>query len=186
MAIRWTRGAFQNDLAAIDTSRLRVVNREYAAAIADKMLGDQAGLGSETDVGELQISQLNGCFEALVVGGAAPSEVCFERELVWVAPLVHNGFFRWLSNHATHEYVIVSAVDPARKLLVRAVGGQDVALRYHLQGAHFGDNLMRHLRENGYLSTGLTDVNFELDDEGRPVVGGRDIREACRLSRRRS
>ncbi|MES1156837.1 MAG: hypothetical protein ABUL73_03560 [Alphaproteobacteria bacterium] len=161
-------GVFVQDLAAIDTTRLRVVNQDYATAIADKLLGDQAGLGSEAALGAMQISQLNGCFDATVVGATAPTHVCFDHELVWVAPLVHNGFFRWLTNHVTHEYVIVSAIDPARKLLVGSVGGHAVSLRYHLQGAHFGDDLMRHLRENGYLNRGLTDVNFELDDAGRP------------------
>ncbi len=161
-------GAFEEDVAAIDTARLRIVNQDYATAIADKMLGDQAGLGSEATLGALQISQLNGCFDALVVGAAAPARICFDRELVWVAPLAHNGFFRWLTNHVTHEYVIVSAIDPSRRFLVRAVGGRPVTLRYQLEGAHFGDYLVRHLRENGYLSVGLTDINFELDDEGRP------------------
>ncbi|MES1200890.1 MAG: hypothetical protein ABUS57_05520 [Pseudomonadota bacterium] len=161
-------GAFEQDLAAIDTSRLRIVNQDYATAIADKMLGDQAGLGSEAELGAMQISQLNGCFDATVVGATAPAHVCFQHELVWVAPLIHNGVFRWLTNHVTHDYVLVSAIDPSRKLLVRAVAGRPVTLRYQLEGSHLGDDLMRHLRENGYLSQGLTDINFELDDAGRP------------------
>jgi len=60
------------------------VEPDYATAIVTKMLGDQAGLGLRSRIGAMQISQLNGCFEATVVGATAPSHVCFDRELVGV------------------------------------------------------------------------------------------------------
>jgi len=159
---------FDKDVAPIDTKKLRVVNGVYAVRIADKLLGEQQGLGSQVDLGRMHISQMNGCFEATTLGALAPQKVCFEHELVWVAPLVHSGFFRWFTNHATHGYVLVSASDPERKLLVTAVNGNPVDLRYMAEGAHWNDYLIRHLRGHGYAGFGLTEPTFELDDAGKP------------------
>jgi len=84
------------------------VNQDYATAIADKMLGIQAD-GSEAELGAMQISQLNGCFES-DCGPAQrrPRMSASTRELVWVAPLVQTASSAWASNHVTHDYVIVS------------------------------------------------------------------------------
>lgn len=159
---------FIDDVAPVDTRRLRIVNEDFAKQMADKMLGEQAGLGSRVRVDRMQIAQLNGCADLRNVGTQQVRQACFEHELVWVAPVVHSGFFRWLNNGHTEQYVIVSASNPTRKFFVDQVGGQRLRLRYHLHGAHFGDYIVRHLRENGYLNRGLTDINFELDDSGRP------------------
>jgi hypothetical protein len=43
----------------------------------------------------------------------------------------------------------------------------DVRVKYQPE-AYFGSNLHRHLYLNGYLTTGLTDYTFEIDDEGTP------------------
>ena len=161
-------GTFSADVAAIDTQRLRVVGSEFATRQADTMLGERQGLGSQVTIGEMNISQINGCFAVRQAGSNQTTRQCFEHELVWVAPLVHSGFFRWLANDVTHHYVIVSASDPSRRFLVEEVNGQRLTLRYHNSGAYFGDYLQRHLRNNGYLTDGLTDHNFELDDQGRP------------------
>lgn len=159
---------FSADVAPVDTTRLRVVNEAFATQIAEKMLGEQSGLGSQVRLDTMHIAQLNGCATIRQVGSSTDEEVCFEHELVWVAPAVHTGFFRWASNRSTHHYALVSASDPTRKFLVSHVGGEELNLRIHYRGAHFGDYLRRHLRENGYLTRGLTDFNFELDDQGRP------------------
>lgn len=159
---------FGVDVAPVDTTRLRIVNAAFATQIAEKMLGEQPGLGSQVRLDTMHIAQLNGCATIRQVGATADEEVCFEHELVWVAPAVHSGIFRWLSNRATHQYALVSASDPTRKFLVDHVDGEELHLRIHYRGAHFGDYLRRHLRENGYLTRGLTDFNFELDDHGRP------------------
>lgn len=159
---------FSADLAPIDTRRLRQVNAAYAAQLADKMLGEQQGLGSQVNIDTMNISQMNGCFRVRLVGTATRQQLCFEHELVWVAPLVHSGFFRWLTNGTTHGFALVSAGDPSKRYLIDEVNGTPVSLRYQVSGAYFGDDLKRHLRSSGYLTSGLTDFNFELDDQGRP------------------
>ena len=45
--------------------------------------------------------------------------------------------------------------------------GKEIKLRY-LETACFGDKLLRHIRNSGYRTTGLTDMSFELDESGRP------------------
>lgn len=159
---------FTDDVAPVNTQRLRIVNEAFAQQIADKMLGEQSGLGSQVEVDTMHIAQLNGCFDLTNVSTRQAQQACFEHELVWVAPVVHSGIFRWIKNRHTEQYAIVSASNPTRKFFVNKVGSNELRLRYQLRGAHFGDYLVRHLRENGYLNRGLTDFNFELDDSGRP------------------
>jgi hypothetical protein len=159
---------FSSDVAAVDTSRLRVVGEPLAQQIMDKMLGDQSGLGSQVSLGDVNITQLNGCFSFKVVGAANPQRECFTHELVWVAPMVNSGLLRWMSNGTTHEYALVSASDPTRKFFITEVNGKPLNLRYMLDGAYFGDYLERYLRTSGYMSQGLTDYSFELDDQGKP------------------
>jgi hypothetical protein len=159
---------FKQDVATIDTTRLRVVSESYATQIADKLLGEQPGLGSTTDLDKPHISQINGCFTVKTVGSDVREKICFKHELVWIAPLKHSGFWKWMSNRTVRQYAIVSASDPSRRWLIEEVNGKPVTLKYHMHGAHFGDYLERHLRENGFLTDGIYDTSFEVDDSGKP------------------
>jgi hypothetical protein len=86
-----------------------------------------------------------------------------------VAPLVHSTFFRWLSykEEGTSGYVKVSATNPDDVTLVQTVAGKKIHIKYQHQ-AYFGQDIERHVYFSGYMSSGLTDYTFEIDDEGKP------------------
>lgn len=142
--------SFTKDLVEIDNSQIPVVDISLATKLADKKMGEDIGLGSQMEVGEFtNKQQVNG-------------------KLVYVAPLEHSGFFKWLSNkQGTAGYVIVSATNLNDVKLVKEVEGKPIKLKY-LNSAYFSSDLKRHIRECGYRTTGLTEYSFELNDEGRP------------------
>lgn len=140
--------SFKEDVVEIDTAQIPIVDIALADKLADKKMGEDLALGSQMKVGEFTNKQnVNG-------------------KLVYVAPLEHRSFWKWNSNKSgTTGYVVVSATNPNDVQLVRTVNGKDIKLRY-LSTAYFSNDLKRHLRNNGYRTTGLTEYSFELDDEG--------------------
>lgn len=142
--------SFTEDVVEIDNSQIPTVDLELAAKLADKKLGEDIGLGSQMEVGKFTNKQsVNG-------------------KLVYVAPLEHTGFFKWLSNsEGTTGYVVVSATNSNDVQLVREVGGKGLKLKY-LDSAYFSSDLERHVRSQGFRNVGLTEYSFELDDEGNP------------------
>ncbi|MFU0833135.1 MAG: Cell shape-determining protein [Oscillospiraceae bacterium] len=135
---------FSSDVQAIDISQLPVVDESLALRLADKKLGEKPSLGSQVTLGDATIQQV-------------------DNKLVWVVPLLHSGFFKWLSNlGGTPGYILVSATDPQDVTYV-----DSYSIKYQ-PSAYFLDNLQRHARFSGGLFTGLTDYSFEIDDEGNP------------------
>lgn len=57
----------------------------------------------------------------------------------------------------------MDALNPSEP--AKVVVGKDF---HYVPSAHFGKNLKRHLRANGFLFAGLKDYSFELDDENNP------------------
>lgn len=141
--------SFANDVAPISVDKIRVVDQNLAYRLGDKVLGTQPSLGSQTHLGIFRIQKVNGKF-------------------VWVAPLIHSGFFKWWSNsEGTPGYVVVSGTNVGDVKLVEQVNGKDIKIKYQPGG--FGwDYLQRHIYFNGYMTTGYTDYTFEIDDEGFP------------------
>lgn len=136
--------AFTSDVQAIDLSQLPVVDESLAFRLADKKLGEKPALGSQVILGEPTIQQVN-------------------NKLVWAVPLLHSGFFKWVSNlGGTPGYILVSATDPQDVTYVNSY-----SIKYQ-PNAYFLDNLQRHTRFSGGLFTGLTDYSFEINDEGKP------------------
>lgn len=140
--------SFTESILPIDYTQIPVVDENLALKQAEKKLGEERGLGSIVNVGDFTLQQIN-------------------DELMFVAPLEHENLFKWLDNGSTPGYITVSATDPDDVELVQEVNGSKIKLRY-LNSAHFGDNLLRHIRNSGYAFTGVTDMSFELDDNGRP------------------
>nr|WP_319488436.1 hypothetical protein [uncultured Caproiciproducens sp.] len=135
---------FSSDVQAIDIARLPVVDRSLAALLADKKLGEKPALGSQVTLGEPTIQKV-------------------KDNLVWVVPLLHSGFFKWISNSSgTPGYILVSATNPRDVTYV-----ENHPIKYQ-PNAYFLDNLQRHARFSGGLFTGLTDYSFEINDEGKP------------------
>lgn len=140
---------FAKEVPPVNLDQIRIIDQEVAHRLGDKVLGEELPgqertLGSQAYVGDFRIQSING-------------------KLFWVAPLLHSGFFKWFNNRAgTPAYIKVSATSDPKVELV-----SDVQIKYQPE-AFFGSNLHRHLYFQGYLTTGLTDYTFEVDDEGTP------------------
>jgi hypothetical protein len=135
---------FSADLQPIDISQLPVVDRELAALLADKKLGEKPALGSQVALGEPTIQKVNG-------------------KLVWAVPLLHSGFFKWASStDGTPGYIFVSATNPRDVAYV-----ENFKIKYQ-PNAYFFDQLDRHARFAGGFFKGLTDYSFEINDDGQP------------------
>lgn len=183
------------DVAPVDIHRIRQVPYATAAKVAAKLLGADPGLGSRVVIGELTSQALNGCFTAEVLeantSGKHVRELCFDKEIVYIAPLDPIGFIRWFNNGTTDGYIVVSAVDANKAFIVTGLVRKDAAgtsthskmgevktestagsvvpfkLRY-LEGSYWGDNIVRHVYANGYATRGITDYSLEVDDQGKP------------------
>lgn len=137
-------GNFSEEIQAIDTSQIPIIDKALAAKIAEKKLGEKPSLGSQVVLGEPTIQTVN-------------------NKLVWVVPLQHSGLFKWLTNlEGTPGYITVSATN-----------AQDVEYvdTYNIKyqpNAYLFDDLTFHARYSAALFTGITDFSFELDDTGRP------------------
>jgi hypothetical protein len=140
---------FAIEVPPVALDKIRIIDQEVAHRLGDKVLGQELPgqertLGSQAYVGEFRIQNVNG-------------------ELFWIAPLLHSGFFKWFNNsEGTPAYIKVSATSNSKVELV-----SDVRVKYQPE-AYFGSNLHRHLYLHGYMTTGLTDYTFEIDDEGTP------------------
>jgi hypothetical protein len=67
------------------------------------------------------------------------------KELYWVAPLLHSGFFKWMNNQeGTAGYVMVSATNERDVKLVQTSDGKPIKIKYQPE-AYFQSNIERHL-----------------------------------------
>ncbi|AWI24699.1 hypothetical protein [Flavobacterium pallidum] len=138
-----------NHIAPISIDEIRVVDEPLAYLLGEKILGSQPALGSQVEIGDFTIQKVN-------------------HDLYWVAPLLHTGFFKWFSNsEGTPGYVMVSATNERDVKLVEKINGKQIHIKYQ-PAAFFGSQIERHLYFNGYMSVGLEDFNFEIDDAGHP------------------
>jgi len=136
-------------MAPISIEKIRVVDQSLANLLGDKVLGAQPALGSQVRLGTFTIQKVR-------------------DELYWVAPLLHSGFFKWQKNsQGTNGYVMVNATNERDVKLVQEVKGQKVLIKYQPE-AYFFSNLERYIYFKGFVSCGLTDYTFEIDDEGNP------------------
>lgn len=136
---------FTDTVQPLALNQLPIVDKALARELADKKVGENPGLGSQVLLGTPVIQKVN-------------------DKLVWVVPLEHSGFFKWLKNiNGSAGYIVVSATDVSDVQLVT-----DHKIKYQ-QNAYLLDDLNRHVRIfKGGLWRGLTDYSFELDDSGVP------------------
>lgn len=135
---------FDNEVQAIDVAQIPIVDENLALQLAQKKLGERPALGSQVALYSATIQMVDG-------------------ELVWVVPLYHSGFFKWLTNlSGTPGYIVVSATNTND---VRYVEGYKI--KYH-PGSYLLFDITRKVRSGPGLMTGITDYSFELDDEGQP------------------
>lgn len=135
---------FSEDLQMVDLSQIPIVDKALASSLADKKLGENPGMGSQVTLGEPVIQQVN-------------------DELVWVVPLEHSGFFKWLKNiNGSAGYIKLSATN------LKDIEFVPVEIKYQ-PNSYFFDDITRHIRiSNGKVLSGLTDYTFEIDDQGTP------------------
>ncbi|MBI5531023.1 MAG: hypothetical protein HY918_06030 [Candidatus Doudnabacteria bacterium] len=140
----WTQ-----DVQPKDPKHMRMSTRENAIYLAKKALGEAGAIGSQFVISEdhMTLQMING-------------------ELWYVAPLDFSGFSVWLNTKATPGYIMVHGEDPHRQPILKILLS-DQQFRY-MPEACFGNNLERHLRNNGYLGKGLAEYQFEIDDNQRP------------------
>lgn len=136
---------FTDTVQPLALNQLPIVDKSLARELADKKVGENPGLGSQVVLGTPVIQKVKG-------------------KLVWVVPLEHSGFFKWLKNmDGSAGYIVVSASNVSDVTLVT-----DHKIKYQAN-AYLLDDLNRHVRLfGGGLFKGLTDYSFELDDDGIP------------------
>lgn len=135
---------FNEEMQAIDVAQLPVVDLELASKLAEKKLGEKPALGSQVTLGEPTIQNVAG-------------------KLMWVVPLEHSGFFKWMNNlEGTPGYITVSATDQKEVTYV-----DSYKIKYQ-PSSYLAQNLKRHVRFGKGLTSGLTDYSFEIDDSGKP------------------
>ena len=136
-------------IAPISIDEIRVVDENLAYLLGEKILGSQPALGSQVELGNFCIQKVG-------------------KDLYWVAPLIHSGFFKWLNNQeGTAGYVMVSATNERDVKLIQNIAGKDIKIKYQPE-AFFQSEIARHIYTNGYETIGLTDYTFEIDDKGNP------------------
>lgn len=135
---------FTSEIQAIDLNQIPIVDKALASRLADKKLGEDPSLGSQVDLGEPTLQNVNG-------------------ELLWIVPLQHSGFFKWLANlEGSAGYITVSATD---QMDVQYVNDYKIKIQPTSYLLH---DLTRLVRLNGGLFTGITDYSFEIDNTGKP------------------
>ena len=139
---------YDDMIKQIDTSQIPIVDEGIARKQADKKIGEDVALGSRVNLGKGNVQNVDG-------------------EIMWVFPLEHSGLFKWSEYHSTPGYITVSASNPNKVKYVSKVGNDSISIRYSNK-AWFGDNLARYLRFHGYMTTGLTEYTFEINNEGKP------------------
>lgn len=144
-----TGESFSSKIAPVSPNEIRIIDKQNAERLGDKVLGTIPSMGSQVDVGNYSIQRVN-------------------NKLYWVAPLLHSGFFKWQKNkNGTSAYIMVSATNERDVKLVQNYNNQPVVIKYQ-NNAFFGDKLKRHIYFNGYMRRGYTDYSFEIDDNGKP------------------
>lgn len=135
---------FSSDMQAIDTNQIPIVDADLAKKLAEKKLGEKPSLGSQVELGDPTIQNVN-------------------NKLVWAVPLHHSGFFKWITNlEGSAGYIVVSATNQQD---VQYVDDYKIKIQ---PNSYLMDDLLRHIRFGAGAFTGTTDYSFELDDEGNP------------------
>ena len=141
---------FTELVSPVNLDQVPIIDRTFAASLAEKKLGEDFALGSRVTLG-------------------SPTIQMVDKRLFWVVPLLHSGFFKWLTNmkDGTPGYIKVSATNPQDITFVRELNGKPIKNIYQ-KNACFGQDLYRHLYMNGFSGVGLAGDTFEIDDNGEP------------------
>ncbi len=140
---------YVDEITPIDLSQVPYVDEEYARILGEKTLGQEPDLGSRVKIGDFAMQEVAG-------------------KLVLVAPLEHISLGKWWRNQeGTPGYIVVSASNSEDIKLVTELDGKPLKIKYQM-GAFLSDYLPRHIRNEGYWNTDLTEYTFEIDHSGKP------------------
>lgn len=155
---------FNKDLFPTKVKKMICVDETMAQKAAQDLLDTDPGLGSRVVIGKMTMQPMDGSFT--INNG---KKLNFEDGIIWVAPLEHKTFRKWWINDTTPGYVIVDATDATltRRYIVTEVNGKKLALRY-MENAYLWEDIEFHIKMNGYVSKGLNDHRFEIDNSGLP------------------
>ena len=112
---------FSSQIEHIDLKQLPTIDKQLAAKLADKKLGEIPSLGSQVTIGDLTLQSVAG-------------------QLYYVAPLEHSSLFKWLTNNeGTKGYIKVSATNQNDVQLITELNGQPIHLKYLESSYLFSD-----------------------------------------------
>jgi hypothetical protein len=141
---------FQKLISPIDLDQIPIIDPSFASSLAEKKLGEDFALGSRVVLGN-------------------PTRQMIQNKLFFAIPLLHSGFFKWLTNRAqgTPGFILVSATNPQDIRFMREVNGKPVHLKYQ-PNSFWNQNLKRCIYMSGIRNFGIGDFTFELDDQFNP------------------
>lgn len=143
------KSEISSDLSPISPENIVIIDEETAAKLGEKKLTEtNSSLGSEVEIGGYTLQKV-------------------DDKLYYVAPLLHSGFFKWTKNNGTPGYIQVSALNDKDVKLVQNINGKPICIKYQ-PNAYYGENLKRHYYFNGFMTRGIDDYSFEIDDQGNP------------------
>ncbi len=138
-------GDFNTDVAEISFDKVPMLDKDSAARLGSRKLGELADMVSQFEVAN-NYSQIN-----------------YQDSPVRVATLRYGDFFKWLNNvgDGLPAYVLVNMVSQNAEVVRLEQGMKYTTFDY------FGRNLHRVLRFH-YPTWMFAEVNFEIDENGHP------------------
>lgn len=137
-------GNFVEGVENYDTMQIPVVDRDLAAKLGDKKLGeDNYGSQFEVDIKDY-------------------SMISHKDSLYWVAPIEYRGFFQWTNKAASPGYVMINALDQSDVQIVR------YEMNY-VSSAYLWDDLNRKVYFSNMFRYREGKPHLELDDNGKPM-----------------
>ncbi len=156
-----------------DFTNVAMIDKSAAEKLADKVLGDLASLGLESQF------ELATEYATQINYNGAPCRVY---------PLAYGNIFKWFNNTSSGfpGYVIVNMNTQETELVILDENGSESYIKYS-PTEHFQKNLVRVLRF-AYPTAIFGNISFEVNDEGTPywicqviekkvgLIGGNDVK----------
>ena len=158
---------FATDIREVDYTQIPVIDRDSAALLGNRTLGEIPEYVSQFEISPLY-SQIN-----------------YHGKPVRVSPLGYADFFKWLNQQATGlpGYVIVDMTTQNTKVV------RDAGAMFYSQSEPFDRNIDRYV-QLAYPFKMFEEKSFEIDEDGHPwwvcpvldftigLFGGQTIKEA--------
>lgn len=154
--------------SAIPLEKMSVVDEDLAKKYAQAKLSS-LNIGSICEIQKGREQMLTAVINTKIVGETSSQDTVlrYDNEPIWVFPLEHKDVFKYIWYKTTPGYIIVSACREDDVNVITSLDGKDVNLKY-IESAILNKDIERHVRLNGYIYSGLNDIDFEIDDHGYP------------------